>query len=65
MELTVSNRLLGRAPVRDAIKILVIVGPRGMITLSLMCWYCTPSREFVRSKTSDKNDKIEFEASLQ
>lgn len=61
---TVSNRELGRAPVRDAIKILVMVDPRGTMTPSLIDWYCIPSRDFVKSKTSDKKDNMEFEASL-
>lgn len=34
-DITVSNRELGRAPVNAATKILVMVAPRGIITLSL------------------------------
>lgn len=34
-EITTSTRDFGSAPVNEAIKILVMLGPRGIITLSL------------------------------
>lgn len=61
---TGSNRELGRAPVKEAIKILVILAPRGTRTASLMGMYCSPLLEFARSNTSDKNVNMELEASL-
>lgn len=62
---TDSSLELGSAPVKEAIKILVTTTPRGIITASRIGKYCSPLPEFARSKTSDKNVNIEFEASLQ
>lgn len=65
VEATVSSRELGSAPVRAATRILVMVAPRGIITLSLMDKNCSPLLDFARSKISDKKVKMELEASLQ
>jgi hypothetical protein len=65
MSATVSNRELGSAPVKEATKILVILEPRGIMTLSLIVKYCSPMVDFARSKTSDKKVNMELEASLQ
>lgn len=65
VEATVSNRELGSAPARAATKILEIVAPRGIMTLSLIDINCSPLLDFARSKISDKKVKTEMEASLQ
>ena len=65
LETTGSNRELGRAPVKEAIKILVMLGPRGISTLSLIGKYCSPLLELAISKISDKKVNMELEASLQ
>lgn len=62
---TVSSRELGRAPVKEAIKILVMLAPRGIMTLSLTDKNSSPLQDFARSKISDKNVNMELEASLQ
>lgn len=64
-KLTVSSRELGSAPVKEATKILVMVGPRGIMTLSLMDVYFSPWLEFEISNISDKKVNMELEASLQ
>ena len=63
--LTVSSRELGSAPVKQAIRILVMLAPRGIITVSLIDWYCSPGLVLARSKISDKKVNMELEASLQ
>lgn len=62
---TVSNRELGRAPVNEATKILVIVAPRGRIMLSLTGKYSSPTPDLPRSNISDKKVNMEFDASLK
>ena len=63
--LTVSSREFGSAPVKQAIRILVMQAPRGIITVSLIDWYCSPGLDLARSKISDKKVNMELEASLQ
>lgn len=63
--LTVSSRELGSAPVKQAIRILVMLQPRGINTASLIDWYCSPTLVLARSKISDKKVNMELEASLQ
>ena len=65
IEATVSSREFGSAPVKAATKTLVMVAPRGIMTLSLIDKNCSPLLVFARSKISDKKVKTEFEASLQ
>lgn len=62
---TVSNRELGSAPVNEAIKILVMLAPRGIMTLSLVHKNSSPLLDLARSKISDKKVNMELEASLQ
>lgn len=62
---TVSSRELGSAPANEAIKILVIVAPRGIMTLFLICTNCSSFTVFSRSKMSNKNVNIEWQASLE
>ena len=61
---TGSNRELGNAPVKAAIKIRRITQPRGITIASLLDIYSL-SLKFARSNTSAKKVNIEFEASLR
>lgn len=62
---TVSSRELGSAPANEAINILVIVAPRGIIILSLISTNCSSFTDFSRSKMSVKKVNIEWQASLE
>jgi hypothetical protein len=61
---TVSSRELGSAPANEAINILVIVAPRGIMILSLIRTNCSSFTDFSRSKMSVRKVNIEWQASL-
>jgi hypothetical protein len=62
---TVSSRELGSAPANEAINILVIVAPRGIMILSLIRTNCSSFTDFSRSKMSVRKVNIEWQASLE